>query len=217
MFDAALEFDRQVRVLEDLGYPALAGLTPDAFAELVAPLRSVAERRAAAAGAEEATRARVPFVLALAPQHVRPEQSVPLISLAGKKKPGAIDRNYQDGELAKFVPIDGLPVPSEGAYLVFDVDRGQEFLNVTPDEAIPTIAGRGRTPLTMEEGIAFATLFPESLEPNHCFMMPGSRCGDRRVPALWISDRAPKLGWCWAGNRHTWLGIASCAERVTSI
>ncbi|MFC7594946.1 DUF5701 family protein [Terrabacter sp. GCM10028922] len=25
---------------------------------------------------------------------------------------------------------------------------------------------------------------------------------------------APKLGFCWAGNRHTWLGIASCAARV---
>ena len=20
---------------------------------------------------------------------------------------------------------------------------------------------------------------------------------------------APKVGWCWAGNRHTWLGFAS--------
>jgi hypothetical protein len=38
--------------------------------------------------------------------------------------------------------------------------------------------------------------------------------GDRRVPALWISGGAPKLGWCWAGNPHTWLGSASCATRL---
>jgi hypothetical protein len=25
---------------------------------------------------------------------------------------------------------------------------------------------------------------------------------------------APKLGWCWAGNRHTWLGFASAAGRA---
>ncbi|WP_432487867.1 DUF5701 family protein [Kineococcus sp. SYSU DK018] len=24
---------------------------------------------------------------------------------------------------------------------------------------------------------------------------------------------APKAGWCWAGNRHTWLGFASTAGR----
>lgn len=214
MFDAALEFDRQVRALRDLGYPALAGITPEAFDQLVAPLRPVAVARASGAG--EPTPARVPFVLALAPRHVRPERSVPLLTLAGTKKPGVVDRHFEDGVLASFVPIDGLPVPTSGAYLVVDVDRGPEFLNVTPDEAMPTITAHGRTPLTMEEGIAFATLFPGSLEPNNCYMMPGSRCGDRRVPALWISEKAPKLGWCWAGNRHTWLGIASCAERIAT-
>jgi hypothetical protein len=43
---------------------------------------------------------------------------------------------------------------------------------------------------------------------------------DARTPALWISNGtgrerrdAVKLGWCWWGNRHTWLGIASCGER----
>ena len=45
-------------------------------------------------------------------------------------------------------------------------------------------------------------------------MLAGSRCGDRRVPALWISEGAPKLGWCWAGNPHTWLGTASAGSRT---
>jgi hypothetical protein len=34
------------------------------------------------------------------------------------------------------------------------------------------------------------------------------------VTAIWISKGAPKLGWCWAGNPHTWLGSASCAKRI---
>jgi hypothetical protein len=47
---------------------------------------------------------------------------------------------------------------------------------------------------------------------------------DSRTPALWLSNGsgrdgterrgAPKVGWCWAGNRHTWLGFASAAGRT---
>ncbi|CAM5297405.1 putative protein OS=Streptomyces tendae OX=1932 GN=GUR47_27180 PE=4 SV=1 [Streptomyces tendae] len=76
-----------------------------------------------------------------------------------------------------------------------------------------TVAGRGRTPLTIEEGVAVLTQVPEVLVKNKCFSLGGSRCGDRRVPALWISKRAPKLGWCWEGNPHTWLGMASAGAR----
>jgi hypothetical protein len=41
----------------------------------------------------------------------------------------------------------------------------------------------------------------------------GSRRGDQRVPAFWISEGRPKLGGCWDGNPHTWLGTAACARR----
>ncbi|WP_370517404.1 DUF5701 family protein [Pseudactinotalea sp. HY160] len=47
---------------------------------------------------------------------------------------------------------------------------------------------------------------------------------DSRTPALWIGNRtgrdgpdhrnAPKIGWCWAGNRHTWLGFAAASTRA---
>ena len=37
---------------------------------------------------------------------------------------------------------------------------------------------------------------------------------DQRVPAFWISEGRPKLGWCWDRNPHTWLGTASCATRL---
>jgi hypothetical protein len=46
------------------------------------------------------------------------------------------------------------------------------------------------------------------------FMLAGSRRGDRRVLALWIPEKAPKLGWCWEGNSHSWLGVASAERRV---
>jgi hypothetical protein len=87
---------------------------------------------------------------------------------------------------------------------------------VRPQEALPLIRRRGRTPLTIPEGIGMATQVPQLLAANHCFMLSGSRRGDRRVPALWISGRAAKLGWCWDGTPHDWLGVASAASRVAA-
>lgn len=89
-------------------------------------------------------------------------------------------------------------------------------MNVAPDEAYRTLSGQGRSPLTVEEAVAVLTQFPEFLQPRHCFSLLASGCGDKRVPALWLSENRPKLGWCWADNPHTWLGSASCAERVSS-
>ena len=43
--------------------------------------------------------------------------------------------------------------------------------------------------LTIEEGIALVTHYPEAAARNAGFSLLGSRCGDRRVPALWISER----------------------------
>ena len=38
-YDASTEFDRQVRTLLELGYPAVAGLSAADFADLLEPLR----------------------------------------------------------------------------------------------------------------------------------------------------------------------------------
>ena len=119
-----------------------------------------------------------------------------------------------DEELARFVPIEGVELPDGPAYLLLDVDTGHEYRNVTPDDALVSIRAAGRSPLTIEEGIAVVTHHPETIARNDGWSLLASRCGDRRVGALWISKGAPKLGWCWAGNPHTWLGSASCAARV---
>jgi Family of unknown function (DUF5701) len=102
--------------------------------------------------------------------------------------------------------------------------------NWSPDEALPAIVGAGRMPLTLPEGIHWLLQRPDVLDRNHCFMTIGSRVRrpsgalDARTPALWISNGtgrdgrerrdAPKVGWCWAGNRHTWLGFASTPGRT---
>lgn len=208
--DFAAQLDRLVR----LGYPALAGLDDAGFRALLAPL-------AAAVPAGSATAPdRIPFVLVVTRALVDPYATVPLLRLAGGRAAGVVDRNHAEGDLATYHPLPELDVPDAPAYLLLDVDRGAEFRGVRPEDALPAIRARGRTPLSIDEGIAVVTQVPELLERNHCFMLAGSRRADRRVPALWISggrvaERAPKLGWCWDGNPHTWLGVASAAGRVS--
>jgi hypothetical protein len=128
--------------------------------------------------------------------------------------PGAaVFTTMEPDDLARFGPVDGVDIPG-GAYVLEGVETGAEYLNVTPDDALPRILAAGRSPLTIEEGLALLDHDPELLRTHNAFSLLASRCGDRRVPALWTSKGRPRLGWCWAGNPHTWLGSASCARRV---
>jgi hypothetical protein len=205
--------DRQVDTLIDLGYPALAGLTPSELTDRVEPLRAVAATLPDLPEHDEPGHASL--VLVVTRTLVDPELTVPLLRLAPQgTAPGILDRNHGESGLAPYRPIEQVTLPQAHAYLLLDVDRGEEFLGVRPQEALPVVLGRGRTPLTIEEGIAVVTHAPQLLEKNRCFMLSGSRRGDRRVPAMWISARAPKLGWCWDGNPHDWLGVASAGSRV---
>lgn len=179
---------------------------------MLAPLRDVAVEHVE--GAAEPGPGRAPFLLVLTRALVPVEEMVALTTLERGAKPGVVDRHYEPGAIGKFVPIEGAEPPDERAYLLLDAERGEEFCGAVPDEALATLAGRARTPLTMEEGLAFVTHRPDALAKNKCFSLGASRSGDRRVPAVWISERAPKLGWCWAGNPHTWLGMASASGRV---
>ena len=116
-------------------------------------------------------------------------------------------------ELDTFVPIDALDLPGASVYMAIDVDLGAASRNVRPEDALRNILSAGRSPLTLEEGVALMLQQPEAIATNWGFSMAGSRRGDQRVPAFWVSDGRPKLGWCWDRNPHTWLGTASCAGR----
>jgi hypothetical protein len=138
------------------------------------------------------------------------EAALPLVEWQGRR--GWTDLPADD--LARFAPVAGVDVPDAEAYLVTDVDTGREMLDVTPDDALPRILRAGRSPLTVEEGLALLTQHPGVLRSHNAYSVLASRCGDRRVPAFWVSKGAPRLGWCWAGNPHSWLGSASCRSRV---
>jgi hypothetical protein len=202
------EFERQVENLVRKGYPEVAGITAGEFRRQLGPLGESIRQLAALEVAGEA--GRIPFVIVVKRELVAVERALPLVALRGK----SAFTDMAADDIERFTPIEGITLPAGAAYLLVDIDLGRDTLNATPDDALPTITAAGRSPLTLEEGIALVTHYPEVLKTHNCFSLLGSRCGDRRVPALWVSRGRPRLGWCWAGNPHTWLGSASCAGRV---
>lgn len=200
------EFDRQRRRLLEAGYPELAGRTPIEFAALLDPLRDLARRLPAR---DPATGA-IPFLIVVRDTVVPSVTAVEHFSVRGKA--GWTDMG---DELADYGPIDGVELPEAPAYLLVDVDAGRESQGVTPEDALPGIRAAGRTPLTIDEGVALVTQFPDLLTTGNAFQALGSRAANRRVPTFWMSKGAPRLGWCWAGNPHSWLGAASAANRIT--
>ncbi len=153
--------------------------------------------------------------------------SILVPSLHHDGKPGFVVEDMTDVD--QFRPITAAEPPDTALYLLHDLQRGDEWSNWTPNEALPSIAASGRTPLTLTEGLFWLIQQPAAMTRNNCFMTMGSRLHkpdgthDARVPALWISNgtgrdgranrNSPKVGWCWAGNRHTWLGFASGSAR----
>lgn len=207
---AGAEFDRQQRTLVERGYAAAAGLAEARFVALLAPLREAACALAADADAERGT---FGFVIVVRAEVVAPASAIALVRR--RERAGLLAMLTAD-ELATFAPIAAVRVPAGDVYLASAVDSGRGTRNVTPDDGVAQILADGRSPLTVEEGIALITQFPEAVATNGGISLAGSRCGDRRVTAVWISRGAPKLGWCWAGNPHTWLGIGSCARRLVA-
>jgi len=205
------EFDRQVENLVRKGYHEIAGVAAEEFMRHIEPLKErVGEF---AAYDREFKSGRIPFVIVIKNELVATAQAMTLVELGGTR--GNV--NTYPVDIDSFKSTASVDIPDRDAYLLVDIDTGQETLNVTPDNALNIILSAGRSPLTIDEGVALVTHFPEILTDKkkyNCFSLLASRRGDQRVPALWISYGKPRLGWCWAGNPHTWLGSASCARRV---
>lgn len=208
----------QTERLIELGVPTLAGLSDDQLRAHAAGLLDSHDR-----SDQDVRAART--ALAVHPSLVPTARLAELMRREGKAGFVVVDMS----DLADFTPTDDITLPDAPLYLVDDVTRGDDMLGWTPADAHPELTARGRTPLTISEGVSWLLQQPETLEPGACFMCIGSRkrkaAGglDSRTPALWISGGtgrdgrgnkgAPKVGWCWAGNHHTWLGFASTSGR----
>jgi hypothetical protein len=204
------EFDRQVENLLQKGYPEAASISAEEFLKQIDPLK---ERVGELVFPEiDLEKGHLPFVIVVKSDLVAAEKAMSLVEREGKHGfTKMVPREPKD-----FKTIDGVTIPGSMAYLLVDIDRGKETINIIPSEALKLITKENRSPLTIDEGVAIVTHFPEFLIKNNCFSLLASRySGDKRVPAIWInSERRSNLGWCWDGNPHTWLGSASCGSRV---
>jgi hypothetical protein len=197
---AELEFDRQIDALTLTGLPELLDLQESCFRASLEPLRDLLP-------APTADASRIPFVVVVPGMPVA--AALGAVHMVG----GAGFTTMEADDLARFRPLPELDVPST-PYLLVDVDPGPDTLGVPPVEALPRITAASRTPLTIAEGLSVLVAEPGVLRARNCFSLLGSRAGDKRVPALWVSARRPRLGWCFQGAPHTWLGSASCAGRL---
>ena len=199
------ELDRQLGNLCDKGYPELAGMSPGGLRDHLAPLRELLPKAFAS------TPRSLPFLLVVTSRLVPTVAAVERFAVRGR--PGFTD---MADELGGYAPIAEVEPPEADAYLLVDVDTGAGTLGVRPTDALPVLLGAGRSPLTIDEGVALVTHFPKVLTTRNAFQSLGSRAANKRVPSFWVSKGAPRLGWCWAGNPHTWLGAASAAARYGS-
>jgi len=208
----------QAELLLVRGVVPLTSLSPAALRDAAAALE-----RTAPAGSLLVVHPRVLPPSALA-GHLRRTTTV---RGGAVERPGFVVVDMADVD--DFGPVPGVDVPDADVYALAAPERGDEMANWSPEEAEPAISARGRSPLTLAEGIHWVLQSPDVLARNLCFMTIGSRLRrpdgtyDARTPAVWISNGtgrdgsarrgAPKVGWCWWRNRHTWLGFASAAAR----
>lgn len=204
------EFDRQVENLVSKGYSKAANLDEETFLQKVKSLEIKLENLTFPAFDVE--KGLLPFVVVVKNSLIPAEKMMGLVEKNGKNGVTVL-RPVNSQEFKLIVEVS---IPENELYLLVDIDRGRGNINLPPKEAMKIIKDNHRSPLTIDEGIAIVTHFPEFLIKNNCFSLLASRTGtDQRVPAIWInSKKEPNLGWCWDGNPHTWLGSASCMRRV---
>jgi hypothetical protein len=205
-----LEFERQVTNLLKLDYPKLMLMSEEDFKKGTQSLKKLLEKESFFELDLEA--GTLPFVVVVNSNLINAEQTIPLVVKDGKE--GIVKlfpHTSQD-----FFTIKEVTIPNSEFYIIKNIDRGKNNINQPPIVALKEINNDIRSPLTINEGVAIVTHYPEFLMKNNCFSLLASRNKqDKRVPAIWInSNHNPNLGWCWDGNPHTWLGSASCAERL---
>lgn len=208
LIDLKTEFDRQVDNLVQKNYPQIIGCTEDEFRKQLEPLKEQLNKI-------KIIENHLPFIIVIKKELIPLDKAMGQIKINGEH--GIV--NTFPNAVNEFKVIPDIAIPDTKSYMITNVDTGRETLNIRPEDALTIIKNKGRSPLTTNEGVALVTQYPEILidkKKYNCFSMLASRRGDQKVPALWISYKKPRLGWCWDRNPHTWLGSASCGERLGS-
>lgn len=204
-------FDRQVQILLQNEYPNIAKMSKTKFLQLVDPIKNVVCDLKV--NEVDIINGYLPFILVVKNDIVPTEYAITKIEKDGKRGLEKLFPLLPND----FKVINTINIPHENVYVLVDIDRGKKYLNVSPHNAMKQIIQSQRSPLTIDEGVAVVTQYPEFLMKNNCFSLLASRhTGDKRVPAVWINgNNQPNLGWCWENNPHKWLGSISAKLRTS--
>ena len=141
-------------------------------------------------------------------------------------KPGFVVEDMTD--LEQFVPIAASGLPDRPLYLMRDPTAGMHA-ELDSRRSAARHPERGRTPLTINEGISWLLQEPKMLEPNHCFMTIGSRkpkatrstpepppSGSAAEPATTAAPSVapPRSAGAGPGTVTPRLGFASALQRT---
>ncbi|MEK7516364.1 MAG: DUF5701 family protein [Patescibacteria group bacterium] len=199
-------FDRQVETLIERGYVGAAGMPRDRFRQLFATLKREALDLAATRTIEAG---HIPFVIVPGERLLSLEKKISLIELEGK-------RGYSTYDSSELENAEDVKIPELLAYLIVDVENGEAMIGKSANEAARQFKKNGRSPLTVEEGVAIVTQYPEILK-DHYLSLPGSvfEIDDGLgVANLWLREGKPELNWSWSFSAASGLGSASCGSRV---
>lgn len=196
---ASEEIQQQLDRIVALGYPDVADMSAAAFRSLAKPLIQALEKNDLGTN----------ILLVPTRELVSPESLISRTSI--NRMAGFTTMPPRD--IASFLPHDGFEPPEGPFYVAIDPNVGTSYVNREPDVARKLIDSDERLPLTLEEGLVIVTQHPDWLENKSGFNLLGSRSTDGRVPSIWMSQGAPRLGAVWPNSRHTWLGNAYCIAR----
>jgi len=158
-------FNEQVRQIIERNFHTIAGLSQDDFmARFIEPLRPVLEKSPVETGNRGT---RIPFLL------VVPHNIVPL-SYQLERIRERINRKHLEYIIKPewFENAAGILTPEE-PYLIMDVETGRAMTNIAPAKCVEKFNHEGRSALTIAEGLALITHYPEVLD-SHWLDLPGS-------------------------------------------
>ena len=117
---------------------------------------------------------RVPFLIVFPHTFIPRETQLSMITWVGLRKSPILKLKE---------PIADRMTRSDKPYIALDVDPGTQLQGLSVDESIQQINIQARGGLTLDEGIALATHYPEILL-NHGIDLPGSLTNDGLTPYI---------------------------------
>lgn len=186
MNDMEKLFHAQSERIIERNFHAVSGLSEkDFITNYISPLKEILIKTKVKARLEEN---RIPFII------VVPSTIVPLSYQLDSIREAIHDKKYD--YIIKpewFENAKGVTTPKE-PYLLLDVETGYAMQNISPKRCVEKFKAEGRSPLTLDEGLALVTHSPEVLE-SHWLDLPGSvlihRCAAQDARQRGVTSALP--------------------------